>query len=175
MTREPLTYLASPYSHPDSAVVESRVVQTCYVAGVMLARGELVLSPIVHSHPIALATPNTRADWQAWERLDRRLLSSCDSLAVLMLPGWRESHGVTMEIAIARDLRMPIRYVDEEGREQRRPLLPLSPEAKAARRPPPPDQLIERGPGEDDDKPCDRPEWPRNGGCNGCTAECPNP
>jgi hypothetical protein len=40
------------------------------------------------------------------------MLQRCDELAVLKLPGWRESTGVTAEIAIAREFGLPVRFIE---------------------------------------------------------------
>ena len=72
-----------------------------------------MFSPIVHSHPlVAFSLPT---GWDFWERIDRAYLARCDELVVLMLDGWQESTGVRAEIALARDLGKPVRFlgVDE--------------------------------------------------------------
>ena len=53
--------------------------------------------------------------WDFWERIDRAYLARCDEVVVLMLDGWQESTGVRAEIALARDLGKPVRFlgVDE--------------------------------------------------------------
>jgi hypothetical protein len=80
----------------------------------MLARGVPVLSPVVYGHPVALAGGHD-TDWQTWRDLDLALLRRCDSLAVLTLPGWRESVGVAAEVAEATRFRMTVQYLDEAG------------------------------------------------------------
>lgn len=183
--REHLTYLASPYSPPAhlegrmAGVVHRQVMFTAVarVAAIMMARGELLFSPIAHTHPIAMEG-TLPTDWQFWQRYDTRMIASCDSVTVACLEGWRESRGVQAEIAEAERLGLPVRYVNEDGVPlKHRPLLPLSPEAREARRPPSPDRLIEPGPDTDlCSCPCDDPSWPMNGGCKDCIAtarECP--
>jgi nucleoside 2-deoxyribosyltransferase len=107
-----ITYLASPYSHPDQAVREERYRAACRVAAALLLAGQPVFSPIAHSHPlVAYGLP---ADWSFWQRYDRELLARCDEVVVLMLAGWRESVGVREEIRIARELGKPVRYLVPE-------------------------------------------------------------
>ena len=110
----PLVYLASPYSHPDPAVREVRILAAARCCAAMLARGVHVLSPVVYGHPVALAGGHA-TDWQTWRDLDLALLRRCDTLAVLTLPGWQESVGVAAEIAEAKRCRMTVEYVDEAG------------------------------------------------------------
>lgn len=106
---EKLIYLASPYSHPDIAVREARFRAVCEVAGAMMRDGLMVISPIAHTHPIALAGDLPLA-FDFYAAYDEVLISRCDELHVLMLDGWRESVGVTAEIAIAERLNKPVTY-----------------------------------------------------------------
>ena len=73
-----LTYLASPYSHPDPAVREGRYRAACAVAAILSARGDLVFSPVSHGHGIGLSG-RLPVSWEYWQRLDLRMLASCDS------------------------------------------------------------------------------------------------
>lgn len=109
-----LTYLASPYSHPDPGVREIRYRAACAVAALLSARGNLVFSPVAHGHGIALsgAMPST---WDLWERLDLRVLRGCDSLTVLCIHGWQDSRGVQAEVSAARALGLPVRFIGPCG------------------------------------------------------------
>jgi len=109
--RSHLTYLASPYSHPDAAVRQQRFEAACRVAAELIRRGHVVFSPIAHSHSIA--QHGLPMDWGFWEAQDRRLLAACDELWVLKLDGWQHSRGVQAEIAIVRALGKPVRFVSE--------------------------------------------------------------
>lgn len=104
-----MIYLASPYSHHDAAVRQHRFEEACRAAAALLKAGLAVFSPIAHSHPIAAHGLPT--SWEYWSRLDREYLARCDVLAVLTLPGWRESIGVQGEIAIAGELGLPVVFV----------------------------------------------------------------
>ena len=48
-----MIYLASPYSHPDAVVREQRFRDVCLAAARLIRAGQIVFSPIAHSHPIA--------------------------------------------------------------------------------------------------------------------------
>ena len=115
--REHLTYLASPYSDRDPDVREGRYRAACAVAAVLSARGDLVFSPVAHGHGIALSG-GLPVSWEHGERLDLRMLASCDSLTVLCVAGWSESVGVAAEIAFARELGLPVLLVDPCGQPQ---------------------------------------------------------
>jgi nucleoside 2-deoxyribosyltransferase len=108
-----MIYLASPYSHPDSAVREQRFRMACLATSRLIAAGHVVFSPIVHGHPLVHYGLSTA--WSFWERCDREHLKRCDEVVVLMLDGWRESVGVAAEIRIAEELGKPVRYLAPEA------------------------------------------------------------
>ncbi len=103
-----LAYLASPYSHPDPAVMQERFEQACKAAAELMRVGVMVFSPIAHSHPIAqYGLPK---EWGFWQEYDRIMLAKCDRIIVLMLPGWQTSAGVRNELRFAVDAGLPVEY-----------------------------------------------------------------
>lgn len=98
-----LIYLASPYTHPDPAVMQRRFEEICAVAARFIQRGEHIFCPIAHTHPIALAGDLPR-DFKFWEQYARKMLAVCDELWVCKMDGWRESKGIALEIKIADEL-----------------------------------------------------------------------
>jgi len=109
-----LTYLAVPYSSPSWIVREDRFNKVNQVACKLMQNGELILSPISHSHPIAKAG-NLPNDWKYWADFCRANLSACDKVYVLMLDGWEDSTGVQSEIKIAKELGLEIEYLKFEN------------------------------------------------------------
>lgn len=106
-------YLASPYTHEDPEVREQRSRDVCLIAAILMQRGEVVFSPIAHSHAIAEALPGDWAvDHDFWKRQDAPYLATCSKLYVAMLPGWDVSRGVAHELAEARARGIPIEYLD---------------------------------------------------------------
>lgn len=105
-----LIYLASPYSHGDPIVREMRFLSACAAAADLMRQGKHVYSPIAHTHPIArFGLP---LDWDFWSEYDRKFLAVCESMIVLMLDGWEQSKGVSAEMQIARDLNIPITFME---------------------------------------------------------------
>jgi hypothetical protein len=111
MNKGELIYLASPYSHSDPAVKESRFRDVCKVAARLMAEGYYIFSPIAHTHPIALAG-SLPGDWQYWAGYDREIIKNCKFVLVFRLNGWEESAGVQAEIKLAKELGIPIEYLD---------------------------------------------------------------
>lgn len=112
-----LTYLASPYSDPDPAVMEDRFRRACVVAGALMLEGIHVYSPIAHSHPIAqmVAMPT---GFEFWREYDEAMIARCSQVLVLTLPGWAWSRGVLAEIECARRLGIPVRYIVDVSAER---------------------------------------------------------
>jgi len=106
-----LTYLASPYTHPDPKVREERYVLACKKAAELMLAGKVIFCPIAHSHPIAEQMPEGKAvDGAFWKHQDEPYMAMCDELIVYMLPGWDKSSGIAHEIALAQDRLIPISY-----------------------------------------------------------------
>ena len=104
-----MIYLASPYSDPDPGVRQHRFREVCRHAARMMREGEMVYSPIAHSHCIArFGLP---FDWEYWEEHSRLMLARCEAVAVLQIDGWDRSVGVHREIEIATTMGIPVRYI----------------------------------------------------------------
>lgn len=79
----------------------------------LMQAGFNIFSPITHSHLIA-GFGDLPTSWEYWREFDRAYLRACRMLIVLKLPGWEQSRGVTGEIEIARELGLPIVYMEPE-------------------------------------------------------------
>lgn len=106
-----LSYLATPYTHEDPAVMVQRFELVNKVAGVLLERGISVFSPISHFHPIAMAH-KLPTGWEFWKEVDTVYLGLSREMLILDIDGVKESTGVNAEIEISRKLGLPIRKVD---------------------------------------------------------------
>lgn len=106
-------YLASPYSvgNASPAELEQRFEAACAAVGHLMLEGEVVYSPIVHCHPIAVRYSLPR-DWEFWHKFDREMLRGAHELRILKLPGWEESKGIAAEKQIAFEFYLPITYMD---------------------------------------------------------------
>jgi len=111
MTDKKIVYLAAPYSHKDPAIKQSRFEQINKVAAKLMSEGVILFSPISHTHPIALAG-SLPGNWEFWATYDRAILENCKKIIVLKLDGWKESTGVSAEIDIAKELNIPVEYME---------------------------------------------------------------
>lgn len=102
-----LIYLASPYSHPDPIVRESRFKRIANVAARLMEKGHFLFCPITHTHPINEAGINSPG-WDFWAKYDYAMLDRCQELWIADMPGWKESVGVNAEIVHMELLQRPI-------------------------------------------------------------------
>ena len=108
-----LIYLATPYTHPDPVVVEWRFKTVNRVAARLMGEGLHIFSPISHTHPIATDAENPLpTGWEFWRDYDFAILSCCRALYVLTLDGWQQSTGVTAEIKMAKELGIPVTFIN---------------------------------------------------------------
>ena len=107
-------YLASPYSSASQAMMESRYLMALAATITLMKHKDVVYSPIVHSRPVALSGELSH-DWDFWQHFDLEMLSRCDMLYVLCIPGWQLSVGVQAEIEAARKMGKPVMYFYNEG------------------------------------------------------------
>jgi hypothetical protein len=118
-----MTYLAVPYSHPDPKVREARFIAANRAAYRLMVRGDVVFSPISHSHPIEVESGSI-GDHQFWAKQDDAFQDRATHVAVLTIDGWKESRGVQREIQIATETDIPIEYLDAKWAEPFRPPTP---------------------------------------------------
>jgi nucleoside 2-deoxyribosyltransferase len=105
-------YLASPYSHPEESVRNSRHLAACKKTAQYIDKGIAVFSPIAQSHPVAdHMDESKRMDFDLWMKVDLPLLRMASELHVLCIDGWRQSRGVTKEIEYADQLGISVKHV----------------------------------------------------------------
>ncbi len=107
MMAVPLAYLATPYSRYRYGTVAAWEA-ACRIAGHLIKAGQLVYSPIAHTHPIARYGGVDPLDLAIWLPFDQAMIDRCDVLIVAHLDGWDESVGVAHEIAEFEKAGKPI-------------------------------------------------------------------
>lgn len=101
-------YLASPYTSTDARLREARYWAACSAAALVMEKGDLVFSPIAHSHPLAKfhELPVDFDFWQSW--CLSFLRNWATHFTILDIPGWDESKGIAAEKALADSLGLPV-------------------------------------------------------------------
>lgn len=106
-----MIYVANPYSHQFTQVMDARFrVVEKYVAE-MSMRGHLMYSPIVHFHEIARKY-KLPSDFKYWREICIDMLNRSTRVHVLKMSGYEVSKGVLAEIAHAEKIGIPVTYVD---------------------------------------------------------------
>ena len=104
-------YLAAPYSHPDKSIREHRVEMVNRKAADLMTQGNLVFSPLSHSHPISQYCTANPCDHDFWLKQDLWILAICDEMHILCLNGWAESKGIKAEIDFAEKHGISVRMI----------------------------------------------------------------
>lgn len=107
-----LYYLASPFTNADPRIQESNRIWVSRKAGELIEKGIYVISPIAHNLAVIKETGAMGTGWDKWREHDLAILRKCDKVLVLKLPGWEQSVGVTDEVKIAKELNIPVEYIE---------------------------------------------------------------
>lgn len=107
-------YLATPYSHPNKGVMQSRYVAITHLSVDLALSGYSVYSPITHWHEAA----NWRdldTNFQFWKKQCLDAVAACHVLVVHCIDGWEDSKGVSAEVKEAERLGKPIVYFSPDA------------------------------------------------------------
>jgi hypothetical protein len=107
-----LVYVASPYTHADKRVQEERNMAVTKCMGWLMnnVKATSFFSPICHAHPIATVC-TLPGNWEFWKAYDECMLSRCNEIWILCIAGWVTSTGVNAERAIAKELKIPEKFL----------------------------------------------------------------
>lgn len=106
-----IIYLGSPYSLQADLDEAARLAEDA--AAYLMGYGFVVYAPIPHGHAIASGRW-LRTEWSFWKRQCEPFIDAAAALVVLKLDGWRDSVGLTYEIARFHEAGKPIVYVTME-------------------------------------------------------------
>jgi len=109
---KPICYLGAPYSDPDPKIRQFREQAVTQKVFDLWKKGILVYSPLTHNCPVDRL--GVFGDYQTWLDFDHSMLSRCDKLLFLKLPGWEKSKGLQAEMAFAKQLGLPIKAIEVE-------------------------------------------------------------
>ena len=112
-----MIYLCSVYSldattdsEADQAMRNKRYEYVLMRTAEMMNKGEIVFSPTVHCHEMAIKheLPKTHAFWLKY---DDAMIEKSDEVWVLCMPGYKQSKGITHELETAAKLGKPVIYL----------------------------------------------------------------
>jgi hypothetical protein len=103
-------YVISPYKHEEEGIMEARYFAALGACGEMIMEGFLVLSVIVHCHPIAhhFDLPRGHEYWEAYD--NSFIMKWAEAGYVLRFRDWSKSKGVKKDIGVFTDARKPVFY-----------------------------------------------------------------
>lgn len=105
-----ISYLAAPHTHPDPRIMHKRHALVNRVACDLMRQGIQVYSPLTHNIP--LDELGIHGHFDTWRDFDLGMIERCGRMIVLKVPGWKESKGVTAEIAYAEERGFPIEWME---------------------------------------------------------------
>lgn len=111
---KPVLYLASPYSHPTTAIERLRYLAVGESVTQLLADGTFVYSPIIHCYWLAMLH-DLPTDIDFWREYDEAMISLLPRFGILKLPGWSTSIGIAHERLFALDLGREIETFTPSG------------------------------------------------------------
>jgi hypothetical protein len=108
-----MAYLAIPYTGKLGADCPMHIREHNFktvngVAGYFMSKGEIIFSPISHSHPIHFYMGEYGNDHKFWMDYNREMIRHCNRLYVVCIEDWKLSTGVMKEIAWAKHDNIPI-------------------------------------------------------------------
>jgi hypothetical protein len=111
-----LVYLASPLTHKDETVRQERSRAAAQACGWLMSNYQDIhfFSPVVYTHLLG-SECTLPYQWEFWAKLDECMISRCQEIWVLTIPGFKTSVGVSAEREIAKRLGVPIKFVVRQG------------------------------------------------------------
>lgn len=110
--REPLAYLATPYSKYENGNLELAFRDAARLAAQIMIAGIKVYSPIAHTHPLAVYGDIDPLDHDIWLPFDEAMMTASDVLIVARMKGWDQSKGIAHEIQFFERAGKPIFDLD---------------------------------------------------------------
>ena len=105
-----MVYLATPYTKYKTGIHHA-FVDAATLACEFVRAGINVFSPITMTHPMAIYGNIDPKDVDLWVEHDKKMMNIADIAVVALMPGWRESKGVTFEIDYFRKYNKPVWYL----------------------------------------------------------------
>lgn len=101
------------------------------VCAKIMSDGNIVFSPITHSHYIAVLGNLPALSHTFWLEQDKFWVDACDEIWVFDGLPWETSYGVKREIEWGLEQKKPVRFVNKQGK----PGLPITSAIKIINQP----------------------------------------
>lgn len=108
-----MEYLALPYTHEDEEVMCYRAAVSDFIFSELSKEGRIVYAPISSCHYIAIKH-SLPTDFEFWKKMCRAFVGVADRVVVIVLPGIEESTGLQAELQLAKELYIPVTWLDPE-------------------------------------------------------------
>lgn len=109
-------YLACPYRTASQEELNKRMELFAEAARQIRAKGDFVTSPVFHHWTFNSAEASDGDYWLAYSKdvLESLQHASKNEVEMWLLtfPGWESSSGVALELSIAKERDIPVRYVN---------------------------------------------------------------
>lgn len=118
-----MIYLAQPYSYKANAYLRHKRYEYAMKRTVeFFLEGHAIFSPIIQSHQMSKYA-DMPTDFDFWRKIDFAFIDASKEVWVLKMKGWDKSQGVTEEIAYAKSLNKPIKYIQcpDSPKEESKP------------------------------------------------------
>ena len=121
-----LWYFAHPYTCKDDkgnyvqAGEEANFRLCCQRSGELLMRGYNIYSPISHTHPIHIHTPELlrRHEHDMWYGLDNDVIAKTAWMGIILAPLWGKSSGCRGELEQFNDRKLKIKSYEDIIRDE---------------------------------------------------------
>lgn len=110
-----LVYIAAPYKHEDPLFMNLRYEIITKLCGIIVQEfGCSIFSPITHGHPIPIDTKKVPGfnEIHYWMEMDLKILKHCSHMFIIMMDGWVDSKGLSMEIEFCNANNIEMRYIE---------------------------------------------------------------
>lgn len=105
-------YIGGPYTHADHNIRRERFEALTAVAAEFVKQGNIVYSPITHTHPIDLhfVRDDVHLSSDFWCDFDETFMSVCTEMVIVPLEGWDRSGGVKREREYFEKRGLPVSF-----------------------------------------------------------------
>ncbi|MCS5708713.1 DUF1937 family protein [Candidatus Berkiella cookevillensis] len=106
-----MAYLASPYTHEEKNIRDTRYLVTAWMAAQLIRDGIHVFSATNHNAMLENFADLTDR-LEDWQRFNHCMIKRCDKVIVLKMPGWEKSKGIQDQIKYAQLHSIPVEMME---------------------------------------------------------------